>query len=116
MDNNDRPSSIRRKSHSAAPKGLKMSFFCLVISAVLLLILLGLFIKLLNRIGNIITLFLVLYMDTMSPIFEQIASRFGYDNSQYAVIIDAGSTGSRVLGYKFHRSLIGNYLNILYNY
>lgn len=43
----------------------------------------------------------------MTPIVERIASKFGYQNEQYAVIFDAGSTGSRVLAYKFHRSILG---------
>lgn len=37
----------------------------------------------------------------------QLASKLGYSKTQYAVIIDAGSTGSRVLAYKFDRSFIG---------
>lgn len=46
----------------------------------------------------------------MTPIVERIASKFGYQNEQYAVIFDAGSTGSRVLAYKFHRSILGKLL------
>lgn len=46
----------------------------------------------------------------MTPIVERIASKFGYQNEQYAVIFDAGSTGSRVLAYKFHRSILDNKL------
>ncbi|XP_055917344.1 nucleoside diphosphate phosphatase ENTPD5 isoform X1 [Eupeodes corollae] len=85
----------RRKSSGPSGKAtsnLKLSFLCLIVSAFLLLIVLG------------------VYMDSMSPIFERIASKFGYDKTQYAIIIDAGSTGSRVLAYKFHRSLIDHKL------
>ena len=51
-------------------------------------------------------------MDSMSPIVENLVSKFGYERPQYAVIIDAGSTGSRVLAYKFHKSYIGILLNL----
>lgn len=51
--------------------------------------------------------FLGLYIDTTSPFLVQLASKLGYNKNQYAVIIDAGSTGSRVLAYKFDRSFIG---------
>lgn len=74
------------------PKGLKLSFLCLIFVVLLLLCGFG------------------IYLDSTSPILERIASKLGYDKTQYAVIIDAGSTGSRVLAYKFHRSLIDNKL------
>lgn len=44
-----------------------------------------------------------------SPLIVHIASMSGYTTPQYAVIIDAGSTGSRVLAYKFHRLFNGGY-------
>lgn len=92
----DRISSSRRGNNNASgrglPQGLKFSFLCLILCVVLILIVLG------------------VYLDSMSPIVENIVSKFGYQNEQYAVIIDAGSTGSRVLAYKFHRSILDNKL------
>ncbi|XP_065358178.1 ectonucleoside triphosphate diphosphohydrolase 5 isoform X1 [Calliphora vicina] len=87
-------SSSRRKPSASGglPKGLKISFLCLIISVVLLLVGFG------------------LYIDTTSPFLVQLASKLGYNKNQYAVIIDAGSTGSRVLAYKFDRSFIDNKL------
>lgn len=82
----------QRRAGGGLPKGLRLSFLCLILAV--LVILSG----------------FALYLDTTSPILERIASKFGYDKTQYAVIIDAGSTGSRALAYKFHRSLIDNKL------
>lgn len=44
------------------------------------------------------------------PFVIQLATKLGYSRPQYAVIIDAGSTGTRVLAYKFHRAISGNSL------
>lgn len=38
----------------------------------------------------------------MLPLIDDIANRFGYNEKRYAVVLDAGSTGSRVLAYEFH--------------
>ena len=37
---------------------------------------------------------------------------YGAGGRQYAVVIDAGSTGTRVLGFSFHRSIIDNGLKL----
>lgn len=47
-----------------------------------------------------------MYTDSFHPIVDGIAVQLGYKQPQYAVIIDAGSTGSRVIGYEFHKSYL----------
>lgn len=50
------------------------------------------------------------YTDSFHPIVDGIALKFGYKSPQYAVIIDAGSTGSRVIAYEFHISYLDSRL------
>lgn len=50
------------------------------------------------------------YTDSLHPIVDKIAISFGYKQLQYAVVIDAGSTGSRVIGYEFHIGYLDNRL------
>lgn len=38
---------------------------------------------------------------------DNIALSLGLQTHVYAVVIDAGSTGSRVLAFTFHKSLLG---------
>lgn len=40
-------------------------------------------------------------------VLDQLAFILGLQKHSYAVIIDAGSTGSRVLAFTFHESVIG---------
>lgn len=47
-----------------------------------------------------------MYTDLFHPIIDGIAVKFGYKQPQYAVIIDAGSTGSRVIAYEFHKGYL----------
>lgn len=42
----------------------------------------------------------------MHPIVDTIATQLGYSEKQYGAIIDAGSTGSRVLAFQFHKSYL----------
>lgn len=46
------------------------------------------------------------FTDSFHPIVDGIAVSLGYKQQQYAVIIDAGSTGSRVIGYEFHKGYL----------
>lgn len=41
---------------------------------------------------------------------DHVAKNFGYHKPVHAVVIDAGSTGSRVLAFTFHESYFGNKL------
>lgn len=41
---------------------------------------------------------------------DQVAKKFGYHEPVYAVVIDAGSTGSRVLAFSFHKAYLGGYI------
>lgn len=47
-------------------------------------------------------MYLAFYADSLPPIIDGIAISLGYEEKQFAVVIDAGSTGSRVLAYEFH--------------
>uniref|UniRef100_A0A2M3Z2D0 Putative nucleoside phosphatase n=1 Tax=Anopheles braziliensis TaxID=58242 RepID=A0A2M3Z2D0_9DIPT len=95
------PAGARRKGGSGGNKSsggsnLRFSFICLVISAALLIFLLG------------------AYTDSFHPIIDGIAGRLGYHEKIYAVVIDAGSTGSRVLAFEFHHGYLDGRLVLDY--
>lgn len=46
------------------------------------------------------------YTDSFHNAIDGLAVGLGYKDRQYAVVIDAGSTGSRVLAYEFHKSYL----------
>jgi ectonucleoside triphosphate diphosphohydrolase 5/6 len=50
------------------------------------------------------------YTDSLHPIVDTIASHLGYSEKQYGAIIDAGSTGTRILAYEFHKSYLNGRL------
>jgi hypothetical protein len=57
----------------------------------------------------------VLYIDNIPwhlghKAVDNIAKKLGYHKPVHAVVIDAGSTGSRVLAFTFHESYIGGHL------
>lgn len=49
---------------------------------------------------------LSVYTDSLHPIVDTIATQLGYSEKQYGAIIDAGSTGSRVLAFEFHKAYL----------
>lgn len=46
------------------------------------------------------------YTDSLHPIVDTIATQLGYSEKQYGAIIDAGSTGSRILAFEFHKAYL----------
>lgn len=117
--------------------GLKVSFLCLVVSVILLLFIFGVYqlyyakatspnVSQLTK-SSVFPTVSIHYRsqkqqsqsgsgiasDNASPYLARLASKLGYSKVQYAAIIDAGSTGSRILAYKFIRSFIDNKL-VLY--
>ncbi|CAG9762305.1 unnamed protein product [Ceutorhynchus assimilis] len=88
----------KRKSKKPKPSSIQTPLICLIIS------------------GTILTAFLVLYADQIpwhigNQAIDDLAKRFlGYHKPIHAVVIDAGSTGSRVLAYTFHKSYLGDSL------
>ncbi|KAG5674465.1 hypothetical protein PVAND_004435 [Polypedilum vanderplanki] len=93
QENGDKQ-GIRRKIHEKHNNkanqnaGLVTSFLCLVATVTILII------------------FFSVYTDSLHPIVDQIATQLGYSEKQYGAIIDAGSTGSRVLAFEFHKAYL----------
>ncbi|XP_050512656.1 nucleoside diphosphate phosphatase ENTPD5 isoform X1 [Diabrotica virgifera virgifera] len=95
---NDRPKKGPSKKKKEAGISMHVSLLCLILS------------------GTIFTVFIILYTDQL-PWFmahravDSFAKKFlGSHKPVYAVVMDAGSTGSRVLAYSFHESYFGNHL------
>lgn len=84
----------KRRPKKTPESNLLFSFMCLCVSATILILLFG------------------FYTDSLHTVIDEIAGKFGYHDKIYAVIIDAGSTGSRVLAYTFHRGYLDGRLVI----
>ncbi|XP_050308072.1 ectonucleoside triphosphate diphosphohydrolase 5 isoform X2 [Anthonomus grandis grandis] len=97
-EHNDKAIGKKKKAKTVTPSSIHTSLLCLILS------------------GTILTLFLVIYTDEIpwhlaNRVIDDAAKRFlGYYKPVHAVVIDAGSTGSRVLAYTFHKSYIGSNL------
>ncbi|XP_017858878.1 PREDICTED: ectonucleoside triphosphate diphosphohydrolase 5 isoform X1 [Drosophila arizonae] len=132
------PSAGNGNGRGGVTSGLKVSFLCLVVSVVLLLFVFGVYQLFYAKStqsnltkSSVLPTVSINYRsynnkqqqksqsgsglasDNASPYLARLASKLGYSKVQYAAIIDAGSTGSRVLAYKFNRSFIDNKL-VLY--
>ncbi|KAL1506331.1 hypothetical protein ABEB36_005716 [Hypothenemus hampei] len=95
---NEKATGRKRKPKQVSSSSIQTPLLCLIIS------------------GTVLTTFLILYTDQIpwyigSKMVDDLAKRFlGYYKPVHAVILDAGSTGSRVLAYTFHKSYFGNNL------
>lgn len=95
-ESNGRPLP-KRKRKDAETSSLHRSLLCLILS------------------GTILTVFIILYIDYIPwhlghRTIDSIAKKFGYDKPVHAVVIDAGSTGSRVLAFTFHEAYLDGHL------
>lgn len=59
---------------------------------------------------TLLVLLFSVYTDSLHPLVDTIASHLGYSEKQYGAIIDAGSTGTRVLAFEFHKSYLNGRL------
>lgn len=87
----------KRKRKEAPSNSLHRSLLCLILS------------------GTILTVFIILYIDHIPwhighRTVDAIAKSFGYEKLVHAVVIDAGSTGSRVLAFTFHEAYLDGHL------
>jgi len=95
-ESNGRPLP-KRKRKEVESSSIHRSLLCLILS------------------GTILTVFLILYIDYIPwhlghRTVDSIAKTFGYDKPVHAVVIDAGSTGSRVLAFTFHEAYLDGHL------
>lgn len=95
-EHNERPKTSKKRKDKAVTS-IQTSLLCLILS------------------GTILTLFIILYTDQIPwhighKALDSIAKKFGYHKPVHAIVIDAGSTGSRVLAFTFHESYLDGHL------
>ncbi|KAI4463941.1 adenosine/guanosine diphosphatase [Holotrichia oblita] len=87
----------RKKKTSSGSSSLRQSLICLLVS------------------GVTFTVFMFMYVDYIPwhlhhRAIDNIVKVFGYYKPVHAVVIDAGSTGSRVLAFTFHQAYLDGHL------
>lgn len=113
-DDNGKQKSIKKKTNKGV-SSLQTSLLCLILSGTIFTLFISIIIHLILK-GNFIEIILVLYTDQIPwhiahRAVDLVAKVFGYHKPVYGVVIDAGSTGSRVLAFTFHESYFGKKLN-----
>ncbi|KAK9711603.1 GDA1/CD39 (nucleoside phosphatase) family [Popillia japonica] len=87
----------RRKKKTSGSSSLRQSLLCLIVS------------------GVTFTVFMFMYIDYIPwhlhhRAIDKVVKVFGYYKPVHAVVIDAGSTGSRVLAFTFHQAYLDGHL------
>ncbi|GJQ77327.1 hypothetical protein Trydic_g20745 [Trypoxylus dichotomus] len=87
----------KAKKKSSNGSSIRQSLLCLIVS------------------GVVLTVFMFLYIDYIPwhlhhRAIDKVVKVFGYYEPVHAVVIDAGSTGSRVLAFSFHKAYLDGHL------
>ncbi|KAJ8922634.1 hypothetical protein NQ315_007666 [Exocentrus adspersus] len=95
-EHNEKPKTNKKRKDKTVTS-IQTSLLCLILS------------------GTILTVFIILYTDQIPwhighRALDSIAKKLGYHKPVHAVVMDAGSTGSRVLAFTFHESYLDGHL------